>query len=72
MNILLIHQYFLDEGDGGGSRFNELTKIWKEKGAHITVIAGMVHYTTGLKKDKYKGRYFLKETNKDGVEIWRC
>jgi glycosyltransferase involved in cell wall biosynthesis len=72
MRILLIHQYFLDEGDGGGSRFNELTKIWKEKGAEITVLAGMVHYTTGLKKDKYKGKYFLKEINNDGVEIWRC
>lgn len=72
MKILLIHQYFLDEGDGGGSRFNELTKIWKEKGADITVIAGMVHYTTGVKKDKYKGKYFLKEVNGDGVDIWRC
>lgn len=72
MKILLIHQYFLDEGDGGGSRFNELTKIWKEKGADITVIAGMVHYTTGLKKDKYKGKYFLQETNQDGIHIWRC
>ncbi|MFN8437695.1 MAG: glycosyltransferase family 4 protein [Cytophagales bacterium] len=72
MKILLIHQYFLDEGDGGGSRFNELTKIWKQKGADVTVIAGMVHYTTGLKKDKYKGKYFVKEINADGVEIHRC
>ncbi len=29
MKILLIHQYFLEKGDGGGSRFNEMTKAIK-------------------------------------------
>ena len=30
MNILLIHQYFLEEDDSGGSRWNEMTKVWAE------------------------------------------
>lgn len=57
MRILLIHQYFLEKNDGGGSRFNEMTRIWSEQGHHITVIAGMVHYATGKKADKYKGKW---------------
>ena len=47
MRILLIHQYFLEKGEGGGSRFNEMTKTWSEQGHKITVLAGMVHYNTG-------------------------
>ena len=31
MNILLIHQYFLEKDDGGGSRFNEMTNCWAKK-----------------------------------------
>jgi glycosyltransferase involved in cell wall biosynthesis len=57
MNLLLIHQYFLEKEDGGGSRFNEMTKTWASKGHHITVLAGMVHYNTGKKYAKYKGKY---------------
>ena len=49
MRILLIHQYFLEKGEGGGSRFNEMTKTWSEQGHKITVLAGMVHYNTGKK-----------------------
>jgi hypothetical protein len=63
MNILLIHQYFLEKKDGGGSRFNEMTKIWSEQGNHITVLAGMVHYNTGKKYDKYKGKYTFVDSN---------
>lgn len=28
MRILLLHQYFLEEDDAGGSRWNEMTKTW--------------------------------------------
>lgn len=52
MRILLIHQYFLEKGEGGGSRFNEMTKTWSEQGHKITVLAGMVHYNTGKKTKK--------------------
>jgi len=61
MKILLIHQYFLEKGDGGGSRFNEMTQVWANQGHEITVLAGMVHYATGKKPEKYKGKYFCTD-----------
>jgi glycosyltransferase involved in cell wall biosynthesis len=70
MNILLIHQYFLEADDPGGSRFNEMTRIWTEKGHHVTVIAGMMHYNGALKKDKYKWKFFIKH-NQNGVQVIR-
>ena len=44
MNILLIHQYFLEEDDPGGSRWNEFTRVWTEQGHIVTVLGGMMHY----------------------------
>ncbi|ARN77765.1 glycosyltransferase WbuB [Nonlabens spongiae] len=61
MNILLIHQYFLEKNDGGGSRFNEMTRRWSQQGHEMSVLAGMVHYNTGKKIDRYKGRYFYMD-----------
>ncbi|APG65036.1 glycosyltransferase WbuB [Tenacibaculum todarodis] len=73
MRILLIHQYFLEKGDGGGSRFNEMTKTWSEQGHTVTVLAGMVHYNTGKKPEKYKGKYTFKDLQfYKGVDIIRC
>lgn len=73
MNILLIHQYFLEKGDGGGSRFNEMTNTWAQAGNKITVLAGMVHYATGKKEKKYKGKYILKEPGfYKNVDVIRC
>jgi glycosyltransferase involved in cell wall biosynthesis len=72
MKILLIHQYFLEKGDGGGSRFNEMTRIWQQKGHQITVVSGMVHYTTGKKYDQYKGKYIVQESVSEGIDIYRC
>ncbi len=72
MRILLIHQFFLDATDGGGSRFNEMTKVWREEGHEIVVLAGTVHYASGLKAEKYKGKYFIHERLDNGVEIIRC
>jgi glycosyltransferase involved in cell wall biosynthesis len=63
MRILLIHQYFLEKNDGGGSRFNEMVKYWSSQGHHITVLAGMVHYSTGKKLDKYKGKFTFRDAN---------
>jgi len=71
MKILLIHQYFLEPDDGGGSRFNEMTKFWSSKGHHITVIAGMMHGNGKEKRKEYKGRYFMKKQH-DKVEVIRC
>ena len=61
MRILLIHQYFLEKEDGGGSRFNEMAKTWVQLGHKVTVVAGMVHYNTGKKQEKYKGKFIVKD-----------
>lgn len=72
MNILLIHQYFLEKDDPGGSRFNEMTKTWEENGHNITVLAGMVHYNTGKKRAKHKGKFICKEAYSKNVNVIRC
>lgn len=60
MRILLLHQYFLEENDPGGSRWNEMTKTWTSLGHEVTVIAGMVHANGLEKRAEYKGKYFVK------------
>lgn len=71
MKILLIHQYFLEKGGSGGSRFNEMTKIWS-KSHEITILAGIFRDTNETKV-KYKGKYFFKEDNfYDNVDVIRC
>jgi len=71
MNVLLVHQYFLEENDAGGSRWNELTRNWTEMGNNVTVLAGMMHYNGSEKLQEYKGIYFKKKQQKD-VTVWRC
>jgi glycosyltransferase involved in cell wall biosynthesis len=61
MKILLLHQYFLEEDDSGGSRWNEMAKSWMEAGHEVTVIAGMMHYGGHEKRAEYKGKYFVKK-----------
>src|SRR5690606_26859673 len=71
MRILLLHQYFLEEDDPGGSRWNEITKTWTDLGHEVTVIAGMVHYNASQKREEYRGKYFVKK--KQGkVEVLRA
>ena len=65
MKILLIHQYYLEKNDGGGSRWNEMTKFWAEQGHDITVLAGMVHYNSGKKNLNYKGKYLSDQKKYD-------
>jgi glycosyltransferase involved in cell wall biosynthesis len=71
MKILLIHQYFLGKEDPGGSRFNQFVKYWESKGHEITVIAGTVHYSTGKKEEKYKGKWITKEKYSEKVIVYR-
>ncbi|MFN8344950.1 MAG: glycosyltransferase family 4 protein [Spirosomataceae bacterium] len=71
MRILLIHQYFLEDDDGGGSRWNEISRFWQAEGHEVTVLAGMVHYM-GSRSAKYEGKYFHIENNRDGVRVIRC
>jgi glycosyltransferase involved in cell wall biosynthesis len=61
MRILLLHQYFLEDDDHGGSRWNEITKQWTEEGNDVTVIAGMMHYSSSYKRAEYKGKWFKKK-----------
>lgn len=71
MKILLLHQFFLEEDDSGGSRWNEMTKVWADKGHNITVLAGMMHYGGNKKAQKYKGKYVVNV--KQGlIDVWRC
>lgn len=71
MNILLIHQYFLEKDDGGGSRMNEMTRVWEEKGHTTTVLAGMVHYATGVKRERYKCKFTVKDQHSSGTTVIR-
>jgi glycosyltransferase involved in cell wall biosynthesis len=71
MKILLIHQYFLEEDDGGGSRFNEMTNYWSNLGHQITVLAGMMHANAKSKRPEYKGRWFVQKRH-GAVEVLRC
>lgn len=71
MKILLVHQYFLEQDDPGGSRFNEMTRIWTEYGHQVTVLAGMMHYTGNEKRPEYKGRFIIKKQH-EKVTVWRC
>ncbi len=72
MKILLIHQYFLEKDDGGGSRLNEMARIWEEQGHEITVLAGTVHYATGKKRERYKGKFTFIDHYSKNVTVIRC
>jgi len=73
MRILLIHQYFLEKGEGGGSRFNEMSKTWSDEGHNVTVLAGMVHYNTGKKPKRYYGKFIYKDFQfYNNVDVIRC
>lgn len=71
MRILVIHQYYLGQGEGGGSRFNQFAKYWSKRGHKVTVIAGTVHYATGKKEDRYRGKWVVEEEAKDNVSVYR-
>jgi glycosyltransferase involved in cell wall biosynthesis len=71
MRILVVHQYYLLPGMPGGSRFNELARLWSEAGDSVTVVAGTVDYSTGQVPERYRGRWITAE--RDGaVTVWRC
>jgi glycosyltransferase involved in cell wall biosynthesis len=71
MKILIVHQHYLMPGQPGGSRFNELARLWSEAGHEVTVIAGNVNYNTGKRPKQYEGKWTVLE--RDGaVDVWRC
>jgi len=71
MRILLLHQYFLEDDDPGGSRWNEMTKVWADQGHEITVLGGMMHANGLEKRSEYKGKYFVRK-QQGKVNVLRC
>lgn len=71
MRILLIHQYYVKGDAAGGSRWNEMTKVWRKQGHDITVIAGMYSFQLGANYPEYRGRLFQKEVTPDGITVHR-
>ena len=72
MHICIVHQYYLHKNEAGGSRWNQFAKYWAEAGHKITVLAGTVHYATGRKQPKYKGKFVVREHEMENVEVLRC
>ncbi len=71
MNILVVHQYYLMPGQFGGSRFNEMSRLWSEAGHRVTVIAGTMDHGTGQSPERYRGKWITREM--DGqVSVHRC
>jgi len=71
MKILLLHQYFLEEDDPGGSRWNEIAKSWIDEGHEITVIAGMMHANGLEKRPEYRKKHFVLK-DQGAVKVLRC
>ena len=71
MKILLLHQYFLEEDDSGGSRWNEMAKVWAEAGNEVTVLAGMIHANDSEKRPEYKKKHFAQK-QQGKIQVWRC
>lgn len=72
MKILLIHQYFLEQDDPGGSRFNEMAQLWCDAGHQVTVVCGMFNYLTGTASDKYNGLSFHQSSYAERLSVLRC
>ncbi len=71
MRILVVHQYYLRPGQPGGSRFNELARLWAEAGHEVQVIAGALDHAAGEVPPDLRGRWVARE--RDGaVEVLRC
>jgi glycosyltransferase involved in cell wall biosynthesis len=71
VRIVVVHQYYLMKGQPGGSRFNELARLWADAGHRVTIIAGTVDYLTGKTWPEYQGRWIVDEY--DGpIRVLRC
>ena len=71
MKITVVHQYYLMPGQFGGSRFNEMARLWSDQGHQVTVIAGTMDHGTGKAPDRYRGRWVTKEMD-GAVTVYRC
>ena len=71
MKILIVHQYFLRQNSGGGSRWNQFAKYWSAKGHTVTVLAGMLDEKCKKYQD-YKHKFIVKEKVNDRITVIRC
>jgi len=71
LKILLIHQYFLEQNDPGGSRFNEMTKVWVREGHEVTVLCGMLNYVTGKIPEKYNRKFVAESEYEPRLKVIR-
>src|SRR5262249_30547069 len=58
-------------GQPGGSRFNELARLWRDAGHDVTIVAGTINYATGESMAGLNRRWVTRRVE-DGVEVWRC
>jgi glycosyltransferase involved in cell wall biosynthesis len=70
LKILIVHQYYLAAGEPGGSRFNELARIWTNAGHQVSVIAGTLNYATSHQAGR--GSRWISCGDEDGIRVWRC
>lgn len=71
MHIAVFNQPFISREQGGGSRWNQFSKMWVEDGHRVTVIAGTVHYATGRVAPNLHGRFISHERN-GNIEVIRA
>lgn len=71
MKICVVHQFYLMPGQSGGSRFNEMTRMWADRGHEVTVVAGTVDYNTGQVPARFR-RKFVTEERDGSVRVLRC
>jgi glycosyltransferase involved in cell wall biosynthesis len=72
MRIVVFHQHFLAPGQGGGSRFNELSKFWSEAGHEVIVVAGSVNHSGNTGSAIRPWRLYCEERGDGNVAVWRC
>ncbi len=72
MRILLIHQYFLEKNEPGGSRFNEMARVWIEEGHQVTVVCGLLYYLAGKLPPAYEGLKYHQSEYEPGLDVLRC
>jgi glycosyltransferase involved in cell wall biosynthesis len=68
VHVLVIHEFFLRPDEGGGARFNVMTREWVKAGVEVTVVAGQTHYATGYRPKTYA---LLEESEQDGARVLR-
>ncbi len=70
MKILIFHQFYTRLDEPGISRFNLFAKYWQGDGVGTKIIAGMINYQTGKKKEEHKGKFFAREKD-GGISVLR-